>query len=247
MSTQISRSINLSTVPSRKLLEALEETLKNCDTCGPAQAKLNACCVRCRALNTALQRYAESNIPIKYWKLEMDYDFKGDKVLLQHYTQIVSDLKETYKKGICLCFAGSLGTGKTLTTTNILKRAVEKGFTAHYATLNDIVSALVTSQSEDKAVARKELLTVDFLAIDEFDPRYMGSDQAADLFGRILEDIFRTRVQNNMPIFMCTNSPNVVESFNGPLKKSIGSLMNYVQQVSVLGKDFRKDLKKESK
>jgi DNA replication protein DnaC len=202
---------------------------------------LNACCKVCRALNTAIQRYSESNIPTKYWKLEMDYDFRGDKVLLQHYQQIVGDLRETYKKGTCLCFAGGHGLGKTMTCTNILKRAVEKGYTAHYATLNDIVASLVTNYTEDKAIARRELLMVDFLVIDEFDPRYMGSDQAADLFGRILEDIFRTRSQNCMPIFMCTNSPNVVESFNGPLKRSIASLMNYVQQVSVLGKDFRKE------
>lgn len=177
-----------------------------------------------------------------YWRLEMN-SFRGDGILKEKYDEITQDLKSAYDRGLSLCFAGSHGLGKTMTCTNILKRAVEKGYSGLYATLNDIVSCTINSAPDDRAAARKELLTVDFLVIDEFDPRYMGSESAADLFGRILEDIFRTRAQNKMPTFMCTNSPNPVESFTGPIKQSITSLMNYVAKVTVLGKDFRKEQK----
>ena len=88
--------------------------------------------------------------------------------------------------------------------------------------------------------ARQKLLEADFLAIDEFDSRHMGSDAASELYGRILENVFRTRVQNKLPIIMCTNSPNVIESFSGSLKQSIESLMNYTETVPIIGKDFRK-------
>jgi DNA replication protein DnaC len=167
-------------------------------------------------------------------------DFLGDKILLEKYTEVTQDLKISYQQGISLAFAGSHGLGKTLVSTNILKRAVEKGYSGLYVTLNDIIACTINSISEDRGLARRALLTVDFLVIDEVDPRHIGSDQAADLFGRILEDIFRTRAQNKMPIFMCTNSPKIIDSFTGPIKQSIESLMNYVKIVTVLGKDYRK-------
>jgi DNA replication protein DnaC len=192
-----------------------------------------------------LNRYSQANIPVKYWKLEMDDKFQGDDRLKQTYIDLVSqtdtkdNLYKTYKSGTSICFAGSHGIGKTMTCANILKRALEKGYTGYYCTLNELVSNLI--YSNQKIEFRNLFLTIDFLVIDEFDPRYMGSDAASDLFGKILEDVFRTRTQNNMPTFMSTNSPNVIESFQGAIKNSISSLMNYVKVVSVIGTDLRKE------
>jgi hypothetical protein len=75
------------------------------------------------------------------------------------------------------------------------------------------------------------------LVIDEFDTRFMGSENAADLFGRILEPIMRARIQNRMPLFFCTNSSKVEASFSGPLQASIESLMNVVKLVPIIGGD----------
>lgn len=221
-------------------MEVMMENLRQCSIC-QVKPSLGTACNKCRVLNKAAQLYAEANIPVSYWDLEMDENFRGDSVLLNKYQEITANLSTSYKKGIAICFAGPHGVGKTMAMVNILKRATEQGYSAHYATLNDIVSALITSNSEERSLSRNQLLMVDFLVIDEFDPRFMGSDNAADLYGRVLEDIFRTRSQNSMPLFMGTNSPKVVDSFHGPLKQSVGSLMNYVTQVSVLGKDFRKE------
>lgn len=132
-------------------------------------------------------------------------------------------------------------THNTMTTACILKKASEKGYTCLYTTLSDIVSTLTVAGAEDKHLSRKELVMVDFLVIDEFDSRFMPSDNAADLYARTLENVFRTRSQNKLPTLMCTNSPNVVESFNGQLKQSIGSLMSgYIKPFPVFGEDFRK-------
>lgn len=240
MSYQISRSAGLSSVPPRKIIEALEQTIRNCNVCAQKpDVKLDQnLCDTCRIRNKAIQRYAEANIPVVYWALEMDLHFKGDSVLLEKYHDIVVDLRKSYKDGIAICFAGSHGLGKTMTSCNILKRAVEKGYSGLYVTLSDIVSVML-NHSEDRGTARRELLLVDFLVIDEFDPRYMSNDRASDLFGKILEEIFRTRSQNGLPILMCTNSPNVTESFVGPIKQSITSLMSTVKTVAVLGQDHR--------
>jgi hypothetical protein len=188
------------------------------------------------ALKKAYHRYYDSNIPIKYWFIEMDKHFKGFEGLLNNYKELTKDISLTYKVGKSLCFAGTYGIGKTLLCTNILKRAVEKGYSGIYTSLTDIVSAQKTFEAPH---VRKELLTVDFLVIDEFDPRYMATDAASDFYGRVLEDIIRNRSQNKLPLFMCTNSPNPVMSFNGSLQQSIKSLMNYVELVPALGSDYR--------
>ena len=100
---------------------------------------------------------------------------------------------------------------------------------------------VLTNNHDEKFDARKELLMVDFLAIDEFDSRFMPSENAADLYARSLENIFRVRAQNKMPTIMATNSPNVIESFNGTLKASVESLFSgYISIFPVFGNDFRK-------
>jgi DNA replication protein DnaC len=184
----------------------------------------------------AVLRYFDANIPVKYWQLEVNRDFKGDKSLFDFYKNITTDLNESYRKGAAYCFAGKYGLGKTMVITNILKRALEKGFSGIYVNLGDIVSAM---KSNESFIARRELLKTDFVMIDEFDPRYMATDSASDFYGRVLEDVLRNRSQNKLPIFMCTNSHNPVSGFNGAIQESITSLMNYVKVIPVLGKDFR--------
>lgn len=188
-------------------------------------------------LKKLYQRYYEANVPFKYWKLEMNKHFFGDINLKNIYEDVVKDIPTTYNNGTSICLAGSFGVGKSLTVTNILKRAVEKGYSGQYVNLTDIISAVRSPESYD---ARKELIKVDFLVIDEFDPRYIANENSSDFFGRVLEDIIRNRFQNKLPIFMCTNALDPVNAFTGTLKQSISSLMNYVKVIPVLGSDFRK-------
>jgi DNA replication protein DnaC len=104
---------------------------------------------------------------------------------------------------------------------------------------------MLNSSPQVKSEAREALLNIDFLVIDEFGARFMGSENAADLFGRILEPIMRTRIQNRMPLFFCTNSVKVEESFSGSLRASIESLMKVVKLIPVIGvQDMRDMIKK---
>jgi DNA replication protein DnaC len=222
----------LNNVPQRKLQLAIDIIRASADELTVQSTKL-----------IAINRYAESNIPLEYWTLRMDRDFKGDPRLFERYTEYIIDLKARYVEGTSVCFAGGHGLGKTMSITCILKKAAQKGFSCLYTTLSDIVSVMTTGYGEDRMIARRELAMVDFLAIDEFDPRFMPTENAADLYARSLENVFRARSQNKLPTLMGTNSPNPVESFNGPLKASIDSLMKgYLEVFTVLpGKDFRKE------
>lgn len=219
----------LNNIPSKKLQDRLTEVQDSTDSQEIKNIKL-----------IAYNRYAESNIPLEYWDLKMEKDFIGDARLKQKYEEYVSDLKKSYQTASSFCLAGSHGVGKTMTMTCILKKASQKGYSCLYTTLGDIVSVLTTAPAEERFLARQELIKVNFLVIDEFDPRFMASENAADLYARTLEGIFRTRGANKQPTLMCTNSPNVIESFGGALKASIGSLMKgYTKIFPVLGEDIR--------
>lgn len=166
-------------------------------------------------------------------------NFQGDKVLLKRYNEIVEDIDLTYQEGTSCCLAGKHGRGKTYVVSCILKRAVEKGYEGLYTTLDSIVTLISSPRINDKFDAQRYLKMVDFLVIDEFDPRFMGTSNAADLYGRTLEITLRHRLQNRLPTFLCTNSSNMSAIFSGSLNESISSLMNLVKNIPVLGEDFR--------
>jgi len=169
----------------------------------------------------------------------MEAHFYGNPRLKKIYEQVIGDLSKAYNEGIKLCLAGTHGVGKTMACCCMLKRAVEEGFSGLYLTLSEIVSTLSTAPNEHKTDTNRAILMVDFLLIDEFDPRYVGSANAADLYGRMLEPTLRHRVQNKLPLFLCTNSPNVLNTFSGALKTSLSSLMNMVKIIPITGEDFR--------
>jgi DNA replication protein DnaC len=196
------------------------------------------------ALVDVFNRYYNSNIPVDYWYRDMG-DFIGPNVLKKHYLEFTTDVKKSFKAGKMAMFSSSHGQGKTYVSSCVLKRAVEKGYSALYVNLTDIINVLLSSPNDIKNSARELLLNVDFLVIDEFDTRFMVSDKAADLFGSIVETIIRTRIQNRMPLLMCTNSIKVEDSFSGPLKASMESLMKVIKLVPVLGgKDAREEVGK---
>jgi DNA replication protein DnaC len=225
----------------------METILESCESCKATdtqqQKTLEIACPKCSLFCSILKTYANANIPVKYWRIKFDDSFKSDTILKKKFEELTLNgkISQTYKDGICLYFSGSNGVGKTFTVCNILKKALEKGYGGYYCTLLDIVNRLVYD-NENKIDFRQFLISVDFLVIDEFDPRHMGTTtQAASLFGRILEDVFRTRVQNKMPTFMCTNSLKLDKAFPEDIQRAISSLMNYMKEVPVLGKDLRKE------
>ena len=237
MERQISQNPFLN-IPRKKLDDALEDITDMYSENG-VLTKEGA------VLTEIFYKYYLANIPVDYWWREMD-DWSGPANLKKYYDEVISNIKYSFKEGKRAMFAGKHGVGKSLTCACILKRVLENGkYSAQYVCLTDIIHIMLTCPAEIKTEAREILLNVDFLVIDELDSRFMGSENAADLFGRILEPIMRTRIQNRMPLFFCTNSPKVEESFSGPLQASIESLMNVVKLVPVIGgQDAREKIKK---
>jgi DNA replication protein DnaC len=240
-----SRSKALNNIPANKIHMAIVSMVELCEVCSKKklnmQNSIDGLCARCSVAATLFNRYGESNIPMEYWDLKMERDFKGDPRLLKKYNEIVGDLKSCFINGVSICFAGTHGIGKTLCCTNILKRTVAKGYFSLYCTWNDMVDTLIQAPNDEKFLAKKELCMVDFLVIDEVDSRFIASENMADLYARQLEYVVRSRRSNKLPTFLCTNSPNMLEVFNGALKQSMSSITSgHMETFVVLGTDFRK-------
>ena len=146
----------LNNVPKKKLQEKLSEISESTEDIKIKNIKL-----------IAINRYAESNIPIEYWGLKMEKDFQGDPRLKDKYGEYINDLKQSYRDGSSICFAGGHGRGKTMTVCCILKKACNKNFSCLYTTLSDIVNVSIQASSEDKFLSKRELLSSDKSVLPE--------------------------------------------------------------------------------
>lgn len=244
--SNITRSQSLNNLPRRKIDEKILSLVQSCSTCSKKnitkiEQAYDGLCSDCSINLIAYNRYAEANIPIEYWSLNMK-DFTGSKTLKNAYEKISENIQKMYSDGISICFAGNNGIGKTFASTSILKLACQKNYSCLYTTFNDMINTLIDAPNDDRYFARRELMMCDWLVCDELDPKYVP-DGAADLFGRTIEHIYRNRSQNKLPIIFCSNSPNPVEMFKGNVKQSIESLFNRVKVILILSEDFRKTQK----
>ncbi len=209
------------------------------DECG---CKLG--CVKCANRRAFIDTMSDANIPEAYWALSYA-DFKGSQHIKVETENYIKALGERYRTGSSLCYAGSPGTGKTMSACTILKAALAEGYLAYYTSLSDL--AFYLTDFNYKTSYYHQCTRVDFLCIDEVDARHFAeSDSSENYFARSLERIFRYRVQNRLPIIFATNHSNMGEVFTGQFKKIFDSIAApTVHTISALGQDHR--LKKAQK
>lgn len=189
--------------------------------------------------NRFIDAMAASNIPANYWFLKFS-TFHGSEHIKKYTVAYVSDMKANFKKGEGLCFAGNLGTGKTMAICSILKTALKNSYTAYYTTLSDLPHYFMDRKYSDEYF---DLCSrSDFLAIDEVDARHISSSEESNkLFATFFERIIRYRLQNSLPMLLGTNHPDLTGIFKGQHLKAIDSLLSQkIKLVPALGKDFRK-------
>lgn len=222
-------------IPLNKLQLLKSKTREDCGCSG-------AGCGKCAAKLDRMSKYADSGIPIKYWSLAFK-SFAGDKKFAEQIKEVLSDIDKFYLDGLSLAFVGNLGTGKSYAACCILKKAVVSGYTGKYVQMADIVNSILSKKLDSK-VYLDELLSVDFLVIDEFDPRWVFPDEKVErIFGSNLEYILRTRFQNEMPTILCSNAEDLDKVLSSDFARAFASLRNmYLKEILVAGKDFRKNV-----
>ena len=212
--------------------EAIKSDVKQKHGCGQV-------CNRCTRAHALIDDMYDSSIPVGYWFLSMA-KFSGASELKEIYDDYISDLRTSYLTGRSICFSGSQGTGKTMSSICIAKEAIKLGYTAFYITASDILNGMTDFKTA--SVLRNKLKDVDFLIIDELDSRFFTSDATKELFSGIYEGVFRHRTHNLMPTIICTNeTDDLTNVFYGQGTQSIRSLNDqYLSIYPIIGKDFRK-------
>jgi DNA replication protein DnaC len=204
-----------------------------------SEHKCAGLCVRCTKIHQLFDKMEEASIPVGYWRLSMK-NFQGAPKLKEIVDEYIQNIKQKYIDGKAICFAGSQGTGKTMSAICILRAALKENLSGYYITATDLLSEMTNSRSNHDL--RRILKSVDFLVIDELDSRFFISDSSKELFSSIYENIFRFRTHNTMPTIMCSNETDgILNIFYGAGVQSIESLNNqYLTIYPVVGQDFRK-------
>ncbi len=195
-------------------------------------------CTKCSSKRAFIDSMSDCNIPEAYWMLSYA-DFKGSPHIKSETELYIKSLTDNYRSGKSLCYAGSPGTGKTMSACTILKAALAEGYLTYYTSLSDL--AFYLTDFNYKTSYYHQCTRVDFLCIDEVDARHFAeTDNSENYFARSLERIFRYRVQNRLPIIFATNHSNMSEVFTGQFKKIFDSISApTVHTISALGVDHR--------
>jgi len=204
----------------------------SCQECGGTG------CIKCGRQASRIQKYADANIPANYWNLSFK-DFIGNPQFKDLILSKIAGLDQVYDNGESIMLVGTLGTGKTYAISSILKMAVCKEYTAKYCSMVDVINRVLSGNDSGFT---NELLNYDFLAIDEYDSRWIfPSEKAEQVFGSTMEYILRTRFQNQLPTLLASNTAEADDILSGSYGKAFSSLRSqYLNVVYVTGKDFRK-------
>ena len=222
-------------IASNKISRMKDKIKSECTNC------LGEGCYNCLVKVTRIEKYSDANIPVEYWNLSFK-DFEGDPNFKNVFRKKLEDINKTYDEGKSFIFSGSLGTGKTYSACCMLKIAIASGYSGLYTTMADVV-ANILSREKDTAQYYEELISKDFLVIDEFSSHWIfPSEKSEQIFGSSLEYVLRTRFQNQLPTILCSNDNDVDKIFGGFFARSFKSLRSHhVELFIVGGKDHRRE------
>lgn len=222
-------------IENNKVARVALNIQKNCENCGGDG------CTKCAKLISRIQKYSDAGIPSSYWITPFSA-FDGDPEYKELIMGVISGIDNTYDSGKSFLFAGPLGVGKTYGISSILKMAICKDYSVKYTSMVEVINSILSGSNPNAA---SDLIKYDFLAIDEFDNRWIfPSEKAEQIFGSSMEYILRSRFQNGLPTILATNNAEIDSILSGMHGKAFSSLRNqYMNTVYLSGKDFRKRAK----
>lgn len=138
------------------------------------------------------------------------------KGYVANYLSLIDEQKPLKNyKGIC--FFGSNGTGKTMLSSIILKRAYINRFTFKRITFLDYIKTYTASWNkpyDNEVEDETSLKAIEFLVIEE-----IGKEIETKVNTSILEDLLRYREDHCLPTIICTNlSPeNLFERYGNSI------------------------------
>lgn len=175
----------------------------------------------------------------EFWPLSLD-DLENESVrnVVKDYIQNLYNARD---QGIGLFFHGTNGGGKTMAGVEVLKAALEAGYTAQFASLGGIVQVFADGwtnpASKDKFERR--IRDVDFLMIDDVGKEMRVSKSG--LIEVVFDNVIRYRTFRNKPLILTTNSDiDAIETTYG--KSVISLLRGKFLPVKVVTRDYREEV-----
>lgn len=187
---------------------------------------------------------ARANIPLKYWDYELTDLDRANAHIQQKIAQYCDNFEEALNTGMGLFLVGNNGTGKTLTASLILKKAIQAGYSARFTSLNEIMSLISLYDKEAHRLFKEEILEVDFLVIDDITKTYKNFEKQTSTYIDLqLDTVIRSRANLNLPIIITSNhkKEEALKSVDEVLSNSLLSLFSeHLKELVFLGEDRRK-------
>ena len=189
---------------SKRVVEVLKslkrEIQTSCSTCKGVG------CPTCAEKFLPHVKMAKAAIPVKFYSLELD-DYTKCTLAKAKVTKYINKIDEAYKRGIGLYFYGASGLGKSFLQAVVIKSALRKGYSALCTTLSQILTMFGDSFYDKGArdEYQREVLQVQFLAIDDIDKTYISEKSTYALAA--FDQVIRTRSNELLPTIISSNKP----------------------------------------
>lgn len=185
----------------------------------------------------------QSFIMEEYQKLSLD-DFLKDCPAKDKTLIYIEEIQKMREEGIGILISGPNGTGKTFLATEVLKEALDNGYSAQVATVTGIIDIYTKGwESEPNRVFFNERIReIDFLLIDDIGKE---NDKSISAIGRqVIDRLIRYRSSRLKPTLYTTNAtlPELGEKYG---KSLMSLIVGNTLKIPVDGKDFRMSAKKQ--
>ena len=175
-------------------------------------------------------------IPQCHWEdtFENNNSMEKDETLVA--LKYAQNFKKVKRDGASLILYGDVGTGKSFLALNIANKVVDQGYTAKFATLNEIIMQVGDTQPGKKDKYFKGLAKFDLLVIDDF-----GTERDTSYANETVFRVINDRYERQKPTIITTNldkseleNPTDIEK-----KRLMSRLLERAMTIDVQGPDRR--------
>ncbi|AEQ21064.1 DnaC-like DNA replication protein [Rhodococcus phage E3] len=182
------------------------------------------------------KHYLYSGIGVLYQRLDWA-DYRGDPTVIDAIQRYLGRHGDYITRGTGMLFTGSVGIGKTLSATLLLKDLIKLGYRGYSTTFANMVEMFTAGwrSAEDKRQFQKRILRADVLLLDDLGREFRNSSKLSET---TFDDVLRARTQAGRPTLITTNMdvPELLEGY-GSGALSLLSENSFVHHFQ--GVDFR--------
>lgn len=209
----------------------------------------NCNCVRESKLQLEM---AKAAIPLKFWHFTFDSMLPQNKVsetTINKFQKYIKNITKVYEKGIGLFLFGDSGSGKTCSSSILLKEIIKAGYSARFTMLSEIITVFAEGwyDTEKRIEFIESICEVDFLIIDDVGREFRSIK--SDLNRAAFDSVFRGRANDNLPTIITSNynfleEKDSVDEIN--LAREYGHNLislfkEHLIECPLIGFDFRKE------